>query len=96
MWIMFLFCLLATIGLTHLIVDSTILETPRVWLKEHYPKIGQLVRCYQCAGFWAGLTVGLITYGWEWRLLLLCAFTGSFLGPFGDALLDWQVSINKD
>lgn len=68
--------LLGTIGLTHIIVDSSIFAPLREWLKEKAPtveepvkcfsgkwiagKIGYMMTCYQCAGTWVGFLMGFL------------------------------------
>lgn len=83
---MFLF-VLACMGLTLLIVDSGILDTPRAWLTSKSLKLGELLRCYQCTGFWSGLFMGWAFFGFAPPMLFACACAGSFLGPFGNALI---------
>jgi hypothetical protein len=51
--------ILASIGMTHIIVDGNIFESTRSWLKKHLPEhVYSLFECYQCTGFWCGVIVG--------------------------------------
>lgn len=51
----FLYFLMSTWGLTHLLVSSKILEGFRNWLLIYTPFIGRMLECYQCTGFWTSL-----------------------------------------
>ena len=96
--------IIAVIGLTHIMVDSKIMQPvrdwfqapywppawdclkmffthPIVWTNEYVIKpIGQIIGCYQCCGFWAGMVTG-------WMILpditickiIAAGFAGSFL-----------------
>ncbi len=57
---------LSVIGMTNIIVDSSLFETPREIIKNNSPFWGKVVECHQCCGFWSGLVCGafiLIPYG---------------------------------
>jgi len=85
--LLFLF-ILATIGLTHIIVDSSILEGFRTFYKRIMPeKLGKLVDCHQCSGFWAGIICALIIFGWNPLIIVACGFAGSGLGLWSDTKL---------
>ena len=63
--------LISAMGLTHIIVDSSIAEKPVEWLKKKLPdKIlwfnpKEALDCHQCTGFWAGLFCSAI-FGIPW------------------------------
>jgi len=65
------FFALGLVGLTHIIVDSTIMSKWRKYVKDNdIPflfgyKLYDMVSCHQCAGFWVGLV------GWPWALPFL-------------------------
>jgi hypothetical protein len=44
------------------LLNSSLLEKPRGWLKKLHPKINELLTCRMCLGFWValGLTQSLI------------------------------------
>jgi len=82
----------AVIGLTHIIVDSRIFESPREWIKSRdawiFKKATEAIECYQCSGFWCGLFCGLIFVSPAsifvsilWVFLSGCA--GSFFSTMG-------------
>jgi len=57
----FLFFVIGLIGMTFIIVDSTIATGFRKWWRDHMKyklfghDIAEIVDCHQCAGFWVGL-----------------------------------------
>ena len=74
----------AVIGLTHILVDSEIMEPVEKWLKPYLPAAvhHSLFECYQCSGFWCGGALGLLM-GYRLPLLVACACAGSFLAQLG-------------
>lgn len=52
--ILFLLCVW---GSTHIIVSSKITKNTRDWFLVNFPKIGELLGCYQCTGFWVSLII---------------------------------------
>jgi len=81
---LFLFAL-GVVGLTHIIVDSTIMEPFRNAMQKWFPeKISYMVNCYQCFGFWAGLFCGWACFdNISYLQILIAGFAGSFLANFG-------------
>jgi hypothetical protein len=81
--ILFIF---AAIGMTHIVVDGLIFESPRNWLQKHLPeKIYKVFECYQCAGFWCGMIAGYFTVAmfmpfWsQIPVAFFCGCAGSYL-----------------
>lgn len=80
-YILFFF---GVIGMTHILVDSTIMEPLRNWFDKNLPeKVSKLIHCYQCSGFWCGIICGWmavpdITY----FQLFVAGCAGSFLSNF--------------
>lgn len=84
----FLLFLLATVGCTHIIVDSSFFKGMRDFLevkgwKIPYTELSlyDLVTCYQCAGTWVGFIWGFYMFSLladgQWRLIdlpLILAF----------------------
>lgn len=66
--------LLAAVGLSHIIVDSSLLSKLRGWLIKKYsekrPWIIELITCYQCTGFWTGALMGLLLQPIIWHVIL--------------------------
>lgn len=67
-----LLALIAGVGLCHLVVDGSIFAKWRGELitkyRESRPWVVELISCYQCAGFWSGVVMGLILQPVEWNL----------------------------
>lgn len=91
----------AVIGLTHIIVDSKIFESPREWIKGKeswlFKKVAEAIECYQCSGFWCGLFCGSIFISPASILgsilwVLLSGFAGSFLASWGASYLQYLES----
>ncbi|MCH8290271.1 hypothetical protein IH992_04105 [Candidatus Poribacteria bacterium] len=73
---MILGCLLASYGLTAIIIESNLflfrwLRTFLIWCK-----LKQLARCYRCLGFWVGILFAIL-YNGEIRLCLILPFASS-------------------
>lgn len=56
----FFLILLAGIGTTNLVVNSTLLESFREFLLKHINLLGILFSCMMCTGFWVGIVFGLM------------------------------------
>ena len=79
--------ILAVIGMSHVIVDGTIFEKLRSYLKNNSPFLCQLVECYQCTGWWCGLFLGFL-YTFNPLALFAYACAGSFLSVLAANLLN--------
>jgi hypothetical protein len=77
---------LATLGLTNILVHGKILDDEhlgvRSWLKRRLGKYGDMLECYECSGFWAGLIMGMTLISFYPWIFLPCAFAGALLGHF--------------
>jgi hypothetical protein len=94
-----LFCL-ATIGMTHIIVDGSILQGFRDFMQKALPeKLYEVFTCYQCLGFWCGLFVGyfilvrpclLTDASWLTAIIwtFICGCASSFLSPWAAIYLN--------
>jgi len=52
----YLFFFLASVGTSHILVESELLRGFRTFVKRKCnPTIAYLVSCYQCTGFWCGM-----------------------------------------
>lgn len=57
------FCVIGTVGMTQIIVESEISAKFKSVLEKFAPKfLMNLLNCYQCSGFWSGIFMGLIFY----------------------------------
>lgn len=94
-----LYFVLATIGLTSLLVESQILYPVRWlygWIMSYTPKmiqdwLGGLFNCHQCCGFWAGLGCGSFLLGGGVGMALIFGFIGSFLGSLSAILFELMI-----
>jgi len=77
-----LFCV-AVVGMTHILVDSTIFEPIRNFFRERVPVIGKMMGCYQCSGFWCGLFLGLTILSYNVWIVFAAGCAGSFLATLG-------------
>jgi hypothetical protein len=95
----FLLYVFASIGLTWIIVDSTISAkfktwvSERTWISEWFKdKFSQLTSCYQCSGFWSGVIVGIIMAISDYCppvRILLYGFASSWLAPLGYLMVSY-------
>ena len=58
--IQFLYFILASWGLTHILVSSKILKGFRDWCHIKIPFLGEMLDCYQCTGFWISWLIYLV------------------------------------
>jgi hypothetical protein len=82
--------LLATIGLSNIIVHGKILDVIglRPWLKAHMSENWfQLFECYECTGFWSGMFMGLLLVSWNPLIFIPCGFAGSVVSQFYSELV---------
>lgn len=85
---------LSTIGMTQIIVDGSIFETPRQLIKSFSKRIGiehlgSIVDCYLCTGTWCGFLMGYI---WLYQTpveVFACGCAGGFLSNLGSSVLNW-------
>jgi prepilin signal peptidase PulO-like enzyme (type II secretory pathway) len=88
----FLLFAFGAIGMTLIIVDSGIMQWFRDWYKSVVPeKLGQLVDCYMCCGFWCGMFCAWASFSTPtvWSVIV-GAFAGSFLANLAATLLNWM------
>jgi hypothetical protein len=79
--------ILSVIGLTHIVVDSEIMEPVQKWFTPRVPCIARIMDCHQCAGCWCGLVLGPVV-SWNPLLWVVCGFAGSFLAQLGYWMLE--------
>lgn len=83
---------LSVIGMTNIIVDSTIFAPIRNLAKIKYPKIGELMTCHQCSGFWCGLVCGSILGSNNPFVIYAYGCAGSFLATTNLIVSDLLIS----
>lgn len=49
-------------GITNLLVNGSIFDDIRNYLLVMHPKLGKLLTCMQCSGFWVGVLLGLFNF----------------------------------
>lgn len=97
-----LFFALAVIGMTHIIVDSSLFLPVRDWIKAKLPEfISKIIECYQCCGTWVGFFVTFWLVSSHPVGILLGGCAGSFLAYSAAVLLTYYeaqsvVSSTKD
>lgn len=87
---LFLFFALCTIGMTHIIVDGSILAGFREWWKNKTgPKLGGLVDCYLCCGTWCGFAMALVWISYNPFKVVALGFAGGFLANLAAVILNY-------
>jgi hypothetical protein len=85
--------LLASIGLCHILVDSYLIAPVKNALRARgWHRLVTMLNCYQCAGFWSGVVVGLISLLAVWAPylhLLLYGLAVSFVGPLAAIVMGY-------
>lgn len=91
----FLF-LLASIGLSHILVDGTIMIPLKAWLEKRpdwlSKQVTQILGCYQCSGFWSAVGIGLLLFWaheWGWVYLVIYGLAGSFCSTLGAVVINY-------
>ena len=69
--------IIGSIGLTNIIVDSSLFKPVRESFK-NWNYIYELLTCHLCSGMWSGLLCGWLLFGTSWTLLIY-GFSASFL-----------------
>lgn len=82
-----LFCL-GVVGMTHIIVDGEIFAPIHQWIKLRLPIAARVMDCYQCAGFWCGIALGLTLLSYRPLVVFAAGCAGSFLAQLGWLVLD--------
>lgn len=76
----FLLFMFASIGFTHIVVDSVIFAPIKKFLQAKLPdNIGKVFDCYQCAGTWCGFLTGAVLLSWNPLVWIPAGFASSFL-----------------
>jgi hypothetical protein len=81
-WLFFL----AVIGMTHILIDSEIMEPVDTWARQHLPPklYHGLFECYQCAGFWCGVLLSPLV-SLNPFVMFACGCAGSFLADYSES-----------
>ena len=83
---MILLFFVAAIGMTHIVVNSEIMEPVDAWAKAHLPaKLHHgLFECYQCSGFWCGIVLSPLV-SFNPFIMFACGCAASFLADFSES-----------
>jgi hypothetical protein len=82
-----------TIGMTHIIVDGTIFEPVRNYIKSRsnnafFKILDKIVMCNQCMGFWSGVFCGMLVFKFG-LLLFVAGCAGSFFSNFSAIYMNY-------
>lgn len=81
---------LATIGLTNILIYGSILDGLRAKIFEILPeKVSKVLTCYQCTGFWSGLFCGFTLLTHNFFGVLMCGFAGSFVSHLAAIVVEY-------
>jgi hypothetical protein len=81
--------ILASIGMTHIIIDGSIFQFLRDWIKNNLPeKIAKLFECYMCLGFWCGVFMGASLLTTDPVQVFACGCAGSILSQLMAVVLN--------
>ena len=92
--------MLASIGMCHILVDSTFFMPVRDWIKklnktEPWCFIDKILSCYQCCGMWAGMFCGIcLLIHWpvvfsDILVVFMAGCAGSFLSSISANYLNY-------
>jgi hypothetical protein len=87
--------ILGVIGMTHIIVDSVIMEPVHAWIKPRSKFLAELMDCYQCSGFWCGVLLAPVLLSYNPLVWFAAGCTGSFLAQLGWLVLDTLEAVVK-
>lgn len=85
--------ILATIGMTLIIVDGKIAQPFRKWARSKKSTfLIDIISCHQCCGFWSGIFCGIMTllpYYLILNKLFLFGCAASFVSMLGAIIVDY-------
>ena len=94
--------ILASIGMTHVLVDGSIFSWLRNLAFKYLPrKISAIFTCYQCAGMWCGFLLGYFIIDKDPFKVLACGCASSFLSMIAATYLNYLeaqtiISLDKE
>lgn len=90
--LVFILFILATIGMTNIMINGKILEITgvRPFFRRFMPPSSyEVFECYTCMGWWCGLIMGVVLVSHDPLVFFPCAFAGSVCSQFYIALYDF-------
>jgi uncharacterized BrkB/YihY/UPF0761 family membrane protein len=90
----FLLFAFSVIGLTHIIIDGSIMSGFRNWItrfsdRNQWPKLKELFGCYLCCGTWCGFIMGWVWISNNPFQIIACGFAGGFLANLAATVLNY-------
>lgn len=88
-----IFFILASVGLTYILVDGSIFRSLRNWLVSTpegtiWNFFGKIINCHQCCGTWAGWLMGWLFFS-HWYEWIGAGFITSLLAMTLNYILVW-------
>jgi len=87
--------ILGVIGMTHIVVDSTLLAPVHEWVKPRSRFLAELMDCHQCSGFWCGVLLAPALLSRNPLVWFAAGCAGSFLAQLGYWTLEALESFSK-
>ena len=87
------FQLLVCTGITAILVNGTILDIPRNYLKSKSKHFNSLITCSLCTGFWVGIAIGSYE-NYYLKHIIYMGFASAILSWFVDSLIGALQSID--
>ncbi len=82
--------IMATIGLTNILIYGSIFNGLREWIKKRVSKkVREGMECYQCMGTWVGAFCGYVMITHEIGGVFMCAFAGSFAAMLAAKIVEY-------
>ena len=89
---------LASIGMSHIIVDGSIFEGFRSKIKDLSEKykvkhLGTIFECYMCSGTWCGFLMGYIWISNDFLKIFACGCAGGFISNLAAIFINYLESL---
>lgn len=94
----FVLFFLSTVGMSHIIVDGSIFESFRSFIKSYseklkVPHLGTIVECYMCSGTWCGFFMGYVWISDDLLKIFACGCAGGFVSNFAAIIINYFESL---
>ena len=81
--------LLVFYSISFAIKETGLLNRPRIWIIGLHPFFYELLSCWYCTGFWAGLLTYLLFFEvFHWREFLIYGLAGAVWSLIMNSLMD--------
>jgi hypothetical protein len=96
-WINFIFFLLASVGMTKIVVEGSIFEPVRTWLSQGgcgligslRRFLSRLVECHLCTGMWSGMFMCFLLVSYKPNVVFACGCVGALASVVSTYLLTY-------